>query len=267
MALHEEAQTFLDTFDVRHGNLKKELATVDADLARLSKTVERTDQVFFATTMFEDSEHIGQSLADEVRHSSLNSPPSIISSSDLGPPPATQHPSASQPKRDQTPRRDALLLPADDTEPTFTRFPRTDRASLSSMHRINAWLLDQQGIMSADAFLNKWLLNILRSSLLEVYQYKSARDLQALQISQEDFRDLVLEWWSSDKAAGEYLRTLGLEARGLSMSPRAERSNYEVQSDTVVIRLNQLPGRLSRHCTLQRVGETVRLAMGGRRSI
>jgi NAD-specific glutamate dehydrogenase len=40
MALHEEAQTFLDTFDVRHDSLKKELAAVDADLARLSQTLE-----------------------------------------------------------------------------------------------------------------------------------------------------------------------------------------------------------------------------------
>jgi hypothetical protein len=197
----------------------------------------------------------------------LYSLPSIISSSDLGSPTAAQHPSASQTKRSQSPKRDALLLPADDTEPTFNRFPRTDQSSLSSMHHINAWLLDQQGTMSADTFIDNWLLNILRSSILEVYQYKSARDLQTLQIGQEDLRDLVLEWWSSDKAAGEYLRTLRLEARGLSLSAKADRSNYEVQSDTMVIRLNKPFGRLSMDCTLQQVGETVRLAISGTRSI
>lgn len=265
--LNEEAREFLDTFDFRHENLQKELATLDADLARLSKTLERTDKIFFATTMFEDSENINGSFADEIRHSSLNSLPSIISSSDLGSPTAAQHPSAPQAKRSQIPKRDALLLPEDNTEPTFNPFPRNDRSSLSSVHRINAWLLDQQGTMSADAFINNWLLNILRSSVLEVYQYKSARDLQTLQIGQEDLRDLVLEWWSSDKAAGEYLQTLRLEARGLSLSARADRSNYEVQSDTMVITLNQLSGRLSRDCTLQQVGETVRLTIRGTRSI
>jgi hypothetical protein len=40
-----------------------------------------------------------------------------------------------------------------------------------------------------------------------------------------------------------------------------------VQSDTMVITLNQLSGRLSRDCTLQQVGETVRLTIRGTRSI
>jgi hypothetical protein len=267
MVLSGEARKFLDTFDIHHKQLQEELATADADLTRLSKTLQRTEKIFFATTLFEDSDDITGSAANEVRHSSFNSPPSIISSSDLASPSVTQTPSTSQAKKSQRPRRDALLLPEDDTEPTFDHFPMTDRSSLSSMHRINAWLLDQQGTMSADAFINDWLLNILRSSVLEVHQYKSARDLQTLQISQEGLRDLVLEWWSCDKAAGEYLRTLRLEARGISLSARADRSNCEVQSDTVVVTLNQLSGRLYRDCTLQQVRETVRLTIRHTRSI
>jgi hypothetical protein len=267
MVLSEEARKFLDTFDVRHEKLQQELAVVDADLARLSKTLERTDKIFFTSTRFEDLDDITGSDADEVRHSYLNSLPSVISSSDLTLPSAARAPSTPEANKPDRPQRDALLLPEDHTAPTFNRFPRTDRNSLTSMHRINAWLLDQQGTMSADAFINDWLLNILRSSVLEVYHYKSAKDLQTVQISQEGLRDLVLEWWSSDKAAGEYLRTLRLEARGISLSARADRSNYDVHSDMVVVTLNQLSDRLYRDCTLQQVGGNVRLTVRRTRSI
>ena len=267
MVLSMEAQEFLDTFDFRHVQLQKELAIVEDDIAKLLKTMERTEGIFFATTLFDDPDNVIESAPDKVRHPSLNSLSEPIPSSEVALPSATQVTPLPNVDRPQSFSRDPLLLPADDIAPTFNRFPGADARSLTTEHHINTWLLKQQGTMSADAFINDWLLNVLRSSVSEVHQYKSSRNLRTLNVSQEGLRDLVLDWWSLDDAAGEYLKTLRLEARGLSLSATPALSTREARSDMFVITLNRLSGRLYRDCALRQVRETVRLTIRRPRSI
>ena len=267
MVLGKEAQEFLDTFDTRHDQLQQELAIIEDDIARLVKVHERTEGIFFATTLFDNSDSGAGSAPDEVRHSDLSLLPTAIHSSDAVQPSATQDQPTSGSEKSDNPRRDPLLLPVDDTQPTFNRFPGTDGRSLTTEQRINAWLLNQQGTMGADVFINAWLLNILRSSISEVYQYKSALDEQTLNISQEGLRDLILEWWSLDDAAGEYLKTLRLEARGFSLSATPAMSTRKARSDMLVFTLNRLSDRLHKDFAIRRVSETVRLTIRRPRSI
>ena len=267
MALGKEAREFLDTFDSRHDQLQQELAIIENDIARLVKAQERTEAIFFATTLFDNLDNDAGSAPDEVRHSDLSLLPAAMLSSDVVQPTATQdQPTPASEKSDNS-SRDPLLLPVDDTQPTFNRFPGTDSRSLTTERRINAWLLKQQGAMGADVFINAWLLSVLRSSAAEVYQYKSALDEQTLNISQEGLRDLVLEWWSLDDAAGEYLKTLRLEARGFSLSATSATSTRQARSDMFVFTLNRLSDRLHKDFTVRRVSETVRLTIRRPRSI
>jgi hypothetical protein len=267
MVLGKEAQEFLDTFDSRHDQLQQELAIIENDIARLIKTQERTEGIFFATTLFDNLDDGVGSAPDEVRHSDLDLPPAPMLSSDIVQPTATQDQPTPVSENSDSSCRDPLLLSVDDTEPTFNRFPGSDSRSLTIEHRINAWLLKQQGSMGADVFINAWLLNVLRSSVSEIYQYKSALDEQTLNISREGLRDLVLEWWSLDDAAGEYLKTLRLEARGLSLSATSAISTRKARSDMFVFTLNRLSDRLHKDCTVRRVSETVRLTIRRPRSI
>lgn len=266
MVLNEEAQKFLDLFDVRHAELQQELAVVEDDLERLRKTLDQTDKVLFATTRFDDMENASVSALDEVRHSELDSLSNATCTSDfalLSEVPYSPTPEAKMPNSCQ---RDPLLLADDATEPTFNRFVGAERKPLASIHYINAWLLNQQGTMSADKFINDWLLNVLRTSLSEINQFKSVPALQRLKITQEELRDLVLEWWFNDEAAGQYLRMLRHETRGVSLSVSAALSNRDVQSDTVVFTLNQLSGRLYRERTTVQVSDAVRLTIRRARS-
>ena len=121
--------------------------------------------------------------------------------------------------------------------------------------------------MGADIFINAWLLNKLHSPVSEVYQYKSTLDEQTLNISQEGLRDLVLEWWSLDDAAGEYLKTLRLEARGFSLSATSAISTRQALSDMFVFTVNRLSDRLHKDFTVRRVSETVRLTIRRPRSV
>jgi hypothetical protein len=267
MVLGKEAQDFLDNFDSRHDQLQQELAVIEDDIARLMKAHERTEGVFFATTLFDHLDNDAEPAPDEVRHSDLSLPPAAMLSSDVVQSSTTQGQATPGSDFSDNPCRDPLLLPIDDIQPTFNRFPDIDGRPLTTEYRINTWLLKQQGAMGADIFINAWLLNILRSSASEVYQYKSAVGEQTLNISQESLRDLVLEWWSLDDAAGEYLKTLRLEARGLSLSATSAISARRAQSDMFVFTLNRLSDRLHNDFTIRRISETVRLTIRRPRSI
>jgi hypothetical protein len=266
MVLSEEAQKFLELFDVRHAELQHELADVEDDLERLRKTLDQTDKVLFATTRFDDVERASVSAPDEVRHSELDTLPNATCNSDFALLSEVSHSPTPEAKTPNGCQRDPLLLADDATEPTFNRFVGAERKSLGSIHYINAWLLNQQGTMSADKFINDWLLNVLRTSLSEINQFKSAPALQRLKVTQEELRDLVLEWWFNDEAAGYYLRTLSLEARGVSLSVSAAMSNRDAQSDTVVFTLNQLSSRLYRERTTVQVSDAIRLTIRRARS-
>jgi hypothetical protein len=267
MVLGKEAQEFLDTFDSRHGQLQQELAIIDNDIARLMKAQERTEGIFFATTLFDDLDDGAGFAPDEVRHSDVSLPPAAMLPSDAVQPTATQDQPTPVSEKPNNSCRDPLLLPVDNTQPTFNRFPGTDSRFLTTEHRINAWLLKQQESMGADVFINAWLLNVLRSSASEIYQYKSALDEQTLNVSREGLRDLVLEWWSLDDAAGEYLKTLRLEARGLSLSATSATSTRQARSDMFVFTLNRLSDRLHKDFAVRWVSETVRLTIRRPRSV
>jgi hypothetical protein len=58
-----------------------------------------------------------------------------------------------------------------------------------------------QDVISTTGYINKWLLHQLCQSSLEIHRLRSAPELENLQIDDQTFRDLVLDWWSKDAAA------------------------------------------------------------------
>ena len=266
MVLSEDGQRFLDSFDVRHQELQEALTNVENDLTRSSKRLDQTDSLLFATTRFDGLDDVAEFNPNEVRPLDLNSVHSAISHPDIAQSSAIQRSLTVDAPVPPNFRTDPLLLAVNETKPTFNHFVGAERKSLTSLHHINAWLLNQQGIMSADEFLNKWLLSVLRTSLTEINRYISAPSLQGLNIGQEGLRNLVLEWWYKDAAAGQYLKTLRLEARGMSLSVSAALSTRDVQSDTMAATLNQLSTRLYRNHTTLETGEPVLLTIRRARS-
>jgi len=58
-----------------------------------------------------------------------------------------------------------------------------------------------QDAISTTGYINKWLLHQLCQSSFEIHRLRSAPELENLQIDDQSFRDLVLDWWSKDAAA------------------------------------------------------------------
>jgi hypothetical protein len=102
------------------------------------------------------------------------------------------------------PQADPLLLPAYDTaldtSPTFSFGDANGQEPISTV-----------------TFVNEWLLNRLRRSSMEVWRFKSAEELQALDLDGAQVRDLVIQWWSKDDKAGDFLSKQRAGANSLSL--------------------------------------------------
>lgn len=257
LVLNEESRKFLDVFDVNHALLQEERALIVQDIEKMRKTLESSNRALFSTTQFDDpeatSEPIPESVPPVIHYPSPNSTANPLLSSTI---PAQSHtsPILKAVKSDCVPQEPLLFTEKDKTA-TYPHLANTEARPLRS---INSWLsredarLSRQEMTFPAQFINDWLLSKLRNSRSEIYQYKRAPVLQTMDISQEELKDLVLRWWWSDDAAGDYLKTRKMEARRLSLSSRAVMSSRGVQSDTVLIDMNQLASHLYRdQATLQ----------------
>lgn len=264
--LNEESRKFLDEFDTHHASLRQELALVVQDIDKMRKTLEYSNRAFFSATQFDDPGTVPEPAANDVRpvnqHSSPNSNDTPLRSS-IAVEQDQSSPILEDDKADSL-VREPLLLTENDTQAMFPHLTITEPRSL---RYINTWLSEEKMIFPAQ-FIDDWLLRKLRTSRSEIYQYKRTSALQTVKISEDELKDLVLEWWWSDDAAGDYLRTRKGEARGVSLSSQAVMSSRGVQSDTVLVTMNLLAKRLYRdQATLQVSKSNMRLTIKRTRSI
>jgi hypothetical protein len=249
LVLNEESRKFLDAFDVNHKLLQEERALIVQDIEKMRKTLESSNRTLFSTTQFDDpeatSEPVPEPVPPMIHYPSPNSTVNPLLSSS---------PILKDVKSDCVPQEPLLFTEKDQT----ATYPHLANTETRPLRNINSWLsredarLSRQEMTFPAQFINDWLLSKLRNSRSEIYQYKRAPVLQTMDISQEELKDLVLQWWWSDDAAGDYLKTRKTEARRLSLSSRAVMSSRGVQSDTVLINMNQLASHLYRdQATLQ----------------
>jgi hypothetical protein len=195
--LDEEALQFLESFDRRHEELQGQYAAIQEDLAKMREKLPPSVPLPFATTQFADESYsFGTGIIQQLIDAST-----VITGSDLNTsassnmPPSPREALAAA----QLPRSDPLLLPENDTSPIFTFSDSNDQDPISTV-----------------SYINEWLLNRLRRSSMEVWRFKSAEELQALDLDGAQMRDLVIQWWSKDAKAGDFL--VRERARAVSLS-------------------------------------------------
>jgi hypothetical protein len=257
LVLDEESRKFLDAFDDNHALLQKERALIVRDIEKMRKTLESTDRVLFSATQFDDSEATSEPVLDSVS-STIQYPSSRLA---VDPPASPPLPEQSHPspiledvQSGSVPQEPLLFTDKDKIE----TYPHLANTEARPLRNINSWLsredaqLSRQEITFPAQFINDWFLSKLRNSRSEIYQYRRQPVFQEVSIPQEELKDLVLRWWWSDDAAGDYLKTHKMEPRRLSLSSKAVMSSRGVQSDTVLINMNRLASRLYKdQATLQ----------------
>jgi hypothetical protein len=229
-SLDEEALQFLESFDIRHQELQDQYAAIQEDLAMMREGLPLSIPLPFATTQFADESYsFGTGMIRQLMDASP-----VITASDLN----TSTPTSMPPSpRDaiaaaQLPRADPLLLPDNDISPTFTFGDSSERDPISTV-----------------TYVNEWLLNRLRRSSMEVWRFKSAEELQALNLDGAAVRDLVMQWWSKDEKAGDFLlkEKAGAISLSLTSNPGVEYQPTRMAwSDGIPHDFDRLASRLHR---------------------
>jgi hypothetical protein len=228
--LDEEGLQFLESFDTSHQQLQDEYAAIQKDLAKMREGLPPSIPLPFATTQFADESY---SFGTGIIRQLIDASP-LITASDLN---TSTSPSGPPSPRDaiaavQLPRADPLLLPDNDTSPTFTFGDSSGREAVSTV-----------------TYVNEWLLNRLRRSSMEIWRFKSAEELQALDLDGAQMRDLVIQWWSRDDKAGDFLskERAGAISLSLTSNPGVEHQpTRRAWSDGVPHDFDRLASRLQR---------------------
>jgi hypothetical protein len=87
---------------------------------------------------------------------------------------------------------------------------------------------------------------------MEVWRFKSAEELQALDLDGAQVRDLVIQWWSKDDKAGDFLSKQRAGAISLSLmsNPGVEHQpGRRAWSDGVPHDFDRLASRLQKGAT------------------
>jgi hypothetical protein len=247
LPLDYDSIKFLETFDQRHEELRRQHAVMQEELNRMRGALAATSPVLFQSFQFNEepySASLGAGTMQQVPETSF-----VINSSDLGtastgPPPSPRDAlRAAQYPRSEPP--DPLLLPDDDASPAFSTEDGTGR-----------------GVVSTVTFINEWLLNRLRRSTLEVWRFKSALDLEILGLDQNQLSDLVVQWWSKDEKAGGFLQRERAKAKSFSLTsgPFVESKNTrKARSDSVLHTIERSAGQVRRVRSGCRRPDAVRL--------
>jgi hypothetical protein len=241
LPLDYDSIRFLETFDQRHEELRGQHAAMQEELNRMRGALATTSPVLFQSFQFNEEPYSASLGAGTVQQ--VLETPFVINSSDLGTASTSTPPSprdilrAAQYPRSEPP--DPLLLPDDDASPVFSTEDDTGR-----------------GVVSTVTFINEWLLNRLRRSTLEVWRFKSALDLEILDLDQNQLSDLVVQWWSKDEKAGGFLQRERAKAKSFSLTsgPFVEfQKTRKARSDSVL------------HTVERSAGQVRRVRSGGRR--
>jgi hypothetical protein len=247
LLLDYDSIRFLETFDQRHEELRGQLAAIQEELDRMRGALATTSPVLFQSFQFNEEPYSESPGAGTVQQ--FLETPFMINSSDLGtastgtPPSPRDILRAAQYPRSEPP--DPLLLPDDDASPAFSTENDIGR-----------------GVVSTVTFINEWLLNRLRRSTLEVWRFKSALDLEILDLDQNQLSDLVVQWWSKDEKAGEFLQREKAKAKSFSLTsgPFVEfQTSRKARSDSVLHTIERSAGQVRRASSGFRRPDAVRL--------
>ena len=193
LTLDEHSRAFLTKFDANHEALQQELAQIEEDVLRLKQALVDHDEFFFSTDQFDGS---AWEIVD-VPTSGLTQRLSL--EADGGFDFADGDPS----------RNDPLLLPVlpveEDLKPVFSK-------SSTGVSK---------GLLGTANYINQWLLHRLQRSLQEVRRFMSIGDIQRLNLSQEQIKDLVLEWWFKDQSVDAFVNARKSVAQSANLSTQA----------------------------------------------
>ena len=241
LQLDEVSINFLESFDSVHQRLQDQYAVIHSSLATMRQNLGMDNPLSFATTQFADeSSPTGTGVIQLLRAA----PPVLVISDLDGPAASSPHPPpANGTDEPPLPRTDSLLLSADDVSPTFPAGNDSDRGPISTV-----------------TYINEWLLNQLRRSSLEVWRFKLAEELEALRLDESQLRDLVVQWWSKDEKAGDFLSKERKRAISVSLTsnPGIEyEHNRRAWSEIVVHDFDRLAGRIPKAITTERKREVI----------
>lgn len=247
LPLDYDSIRFLETFDQHHEELRGQHAAMQEELNRVRGTLAMTSPVLFQSFQFNEEPYSASLGAGTVQQ--FPESPFVINSSDLGTASTSTPPSPRDVLREaqypRSERPDPLLLPDDDASPAFSTENDTGR-----------------GVVSTVTFINEWLLNRLRRSTLEVWRFKSALDLEILDLDQNRLSDLVVQWWSKDEKAGEFLQRERAKAKSFSLTsgPFVEfPKTRKARSDSVLHTVERSAGQARRTGSGFRRPDAVRL--------
>jgi hypothetical protein len=241
LRLDEVSINFLKSFDSVHRRLQDQYAVIHGSLATMRQNLGMDNPLSFATTQFADeSSPTGTGVIQLLRAA----PPVLVTSDLDGSAASSPHPPpANGTDEPPLPRTDSLLLSDDDVSPTFPAGNDSDRGPISTV-----------------TYINEWLLNQLRRSSLEVWRFKLAEELEALRLDESQLRDLVVQWWSKDEKAGDFLSKERKKAISVSLTsnPGIEyEHSRRAWSEIVAHDFDRLAGRIPKATTTERNREVI----------
>jgi hypothetical protein len=207
LTLDKESQDFLNQFDHRHIELQDQLARVQEDLIKLQETLASDGDVGYTSSQFGNYDGpLNQAMEEleplEVSDPDLLFPVVSLSLSTL--PPVSS--SSQKILVDASARStDSLLLPDEDSSPVFPSPTGTSKP-------------ESIGIA---AYINDWLLDMLRRSPREIHRLKLIDTFQQLQLNQVQLAKSVLGRWLDDEEAMKDFSKQELGARSLYISSNA----------------------------------------------
>lgn len=201
LSLDKESQDFLNQFDRRHRELQDRLARVQEDLIKAQESLASDDDVLHASSQFSNHDApFGQAM-DELEPLAASDPDLLfpVVSSSLSPL------SSNSPKvlvAASARETESLLLPDEDSSPVFPSLPGTPRPES----------------IGTFAYIDDWLLNMLRRSPHEVQRLKLNATFQQLQLKQVQLAKSVLERWRDHEDAMKDFSKQEMDARSLYIS-------------------------------------------------
>jgi hypothetical protein len=245
LTLDTESQDFLNQFDHRQNELQHQLARVREDLIKIQDTLASDDSVVHASTQFGNSSSPLDQAIDELEPLEASDPdllfPSMSSSlSALPHLPSNSHKTSVAASARLA---DSLLLPDEDSSPVFPSPAGTPKP---------------ESIAPA-AFINNWLLDMLRRSPREVQRLKSTDPFQQLQLKQIRLAESVLGSWLDDEDAMNDFSEQKVGAGSLYISSNAVAESARISKT----RSQPALATVAYHSDgLRRIGAPLRTAVG-----
>jgi hypothetical protein len=177
--LDADSRAILAGFDKRRDALLREISSVEEDVSRLQDALFNKDDVFFSINRFHG---YGPELSDQL----VTEPrlPDHFYQLDI----------------------EGVMTDAE----SLSRDPLLLSGEESRGHEfVDTSDDDTNDGINTPRYVNQWLLHILRRSIPEVQRFKSTDELREVKLrhSQEQIRDMALEWWFKDQSVRDFERS------------------------------------------------------------